>query len=65
MVVQRHEGTSMRAPHSPRKVFISHASEDKDGFVRSLAQVLNSVGIDVWYDEYSLKAGDSEVISAK
>jgi hypothetical protein len=49
----------MRAPHSPRKVFISHASEDKDGFVRSLAQVLNSVGIDVWYDEYSLKAGDS------
>jgi hypothetical protein len=49
----------MPEPHSPRKVFISHASEDKDVFVRSLAEILNSVGVDVWYDEYSLKAGDS------
>jgi hypothetical protein len=49
----------MPAPRLTRKVFISHASEDKDGFVRSLAEILKSVGIDVWYDEYSLKAGDS------
>jgi TIR domain len=49
----------MPESHSLRKVFISHASEDKDGFVRSLAEILNTVGVDVWYDEYSLKAGDS------
>jgi hypothetical protein len=44
--------------HLVRKVFISCASEDKD-FVGSLAEILKKVGIDVWYDEYSLKAGDS------
>lgn len=40
-------------------VFISHASEDKDAFVRPLAEALLQVGIKVWYDEYSLKLGDS------
>ena len=40
-------------------VFISHASEDKDVFVRSLAQALHSLGLRVWYDEFTLKLGDS------
>lgn len=40
-------------------VFISHASEDKDAFVRPLANALVQAGIKVWYDEYSLKLGDS------
>lgn len=40
-------------------VFISHASEDKDGFVRGLAQGLRERGVDVWYDEFELKVGDS------
>ena len=40
-------------------VFISHASEDKDGFVRELAQKLTSAGLAVWYDEFSLVWGDS------
>lgn len=40
-------------------VFISHASEDKDAFVRPLAEALLNSGIKVWYDEYSLKLGDS------
>jgi hypothetical protein len=40
-------------------VFICHASEDKKHFVRPLAQALKASGIDVWYDEYSLKLGDS------
>jgi hypothetical protein len=39
--------------------FISHASEDKDGFVRPLAIALASLGASVWYDEFSLKLGDS------
>lgn len=41
------------------KVFISHASEDKDSFVRSLAEALRGRRLDVWYDEYVLRIGDS------
>jgi len=40
-------------------VFISHASEDKEPFVRSLAKELKNKGISVWYDEFTLKLGDS------
>ncbi len=40
-------------------VFISHASEDKDSFVRPLAVALKQLGASVWYDEFSLKLGDS------
>jgi hypothetical protein len=40
-------------------VFISHASEDKDTFVRPLAVALQSLGVSVWYDEFSLKTGES------
>jgi hypothetical protein len=40
-------------------VFISHASEDKDAIVRSLANALTAKGLKVWYDEFSLRIGDS------
>jgi hypothetical protein len=40
-------------------VFISHASEDKDEIVRPLAHALRDEGLDVWYDEFELKIGDS------
>jgi len=40
-------------------VFISHATSDKDDFVRPLAQALRNVGISVWFDEFELKLGDS------
>jgi hypothetical protein len=39
--------------------FISHASEDKDAFVRVLADRLRTSGFSVWYDEFELKIGDS------
>lgn len=39
--------------------FICHASEDKDSFVRPLAIELSNRGYKVWYDEFSLKLGDS------
>ena len=39
-------------------VFISHASEDKD-FVHPLAVALQSLGVSVWYAEFSLRLGDS------
>jgi hypothetical protein len=46
---------------SPKKwdVFISHATEDKDDLVRPLALALRKRGVSVWYDEFSLKLGDS------
>lgn len=39
--------------------FISHASEDKDEFVRPLANALQQAGHNIWYDEFSLTIGDS------
>ena len=39
--------------------FICHASEDKDDFVRPLAQLLSQQHLEVWYDEFSLSIGDS------
>ena len=40
--------------------FISHASEDKESFVRELVDVLmKDYNIKVWYDEFSIKWGDS------
>ncbi|BAZ65486.1 MAG: toll/interleukin-1 receptor domain-containing protein [Pelatocladus maniniholoensis HA4357-MV3] len=40
-------------------VFVSHASEDKDIFVRELASRLRQKDYRVWYDELTLKLGDS------
>jgi len=40
-------------------LFICHASEDKDDFVRPLAEFLQRENVEVWYDEFSLKLGDS------
>lgn len=40
-------------------VFVCHASEDKDDFVRPLAQALEESGLLVWYDEFALSVGDS------
>ncbi|MDP9349919.1 MAG: DUF1883 domain-containing protein [Chloroflexota bacterium] len=40
-------------------VFISHASEDKDEVVRPLAHALQDQGLEVWYDEFELRIGDS------
>ena len=41
------------------QIFISHASEDKDAFVRPLVHALKAYGLRVWYDEFSLRPGDS------
>lgn len=39
--------------------FISHASEDKERFVRPLAEALAGLGARIWYDEFTLKPGMS------
>lgn len=40
-------------------MFISHASEDKDEVVRPLAKALSDRRLEVWYDEFTLRMGDS------
>ncbi|RJF94679.1 toll/interleukin-1 receptor domain-containing protein [Oleomonas cavernae] len=45
--------------HAGWDAFISHASEDKETFVRPLANALVSLGVSVWYDEFTLNIGDS------
>jgi hypothetical protein len=40
-------------------VFICHASEDKESFVQPLARSLRRQHLEVWYDDFSLKLGDS------
>ena len=40
-------------------VFISHAWEDKDDFVRPLARALEARRLRPWYDEFTLRPGDS------
>lgn len=46
-------------PKEQYDFFISHASEDKDSVVRPLVNALHQKGVTVWYDEFSLKVGDS------
>ncbi len=40
-------------------LFISHASEDKEEIARPLAEHLRAKGYNVWFDEMTLKLGDS------
>jgi TIR domain len=40
-------------------LFLSHASEDKDGIARPLYEALIAAGISVWFDEAVLELGDS------
>ncbi len=49
----------LRSKENHFDVFISHASEDKDDFVRPFAELLRDQGLKVWYDEFELKIGDS------
>jgi hypothetical protein len=49
----------MRTAPPQWDAFISHAWEDKESFVRPLAHALTALGATVWYDEFSLKLGDS------
>ncbi len=39
--------------------FISHASEDKNSIAEPLAIKLKDMGVNVWYDKFTLKLGDS------
>lgn len=42
-----------------KKVFLSHASEDKDTVAKPLKALLEARGYEVWLDEFELHVGDS------
>ncbi len=46
---------------SAPKVFVSHASEDKERFVVEFARRLRENGVDAWLDQWEMKPGDSLV----
>lgn len=48
-------------PVGAPRVFVSHASEDKDRFVVDFARRLRAAGIDAWLDHWELQPGDSLV----
>src|SRR6185312_12727621 len=61
-LVRHTEQTSSLPSEQPARdfdVFISHASEDKNEVVRPLAEALRKGGLEVWYDEFELRIGDS------
>ena len=43
------------------RVFISHASEDKERFVLDFGEKLRSKGVDAWIDKWEMHPGDSLV----
>jgi TIR domain-containing protein len=45
--------------HKMWDLFISHAREDKDAVARPLAALLEQAGLRVWFDEQTLRLGDS------
>lgn len=58
-LVQDNTPPSLASGGRAHDVFISHASEDKEEIVRPLADALMAEGLDVWYDEFTLRIGDS------
>ena len=61
-LVQQHPSVPTDSATSSRNgydVFISHASEDKEDVVRPLAHELESGGLRVWFDEFTLRIGDN------
>ncbi|HAT7956455.1 TPA: TIR domain-containing protein [Legionella pneumophila] len=59
VIVKDQEYAKERSEYEKPLAFISHDSRDKDPLVRELALELSKLMCPVWYDEYSLKVGDS------
>lgn len=60
LVSLRDRGYALRRSEYEKPLaFISHDSRDKDALVRELAHKMTQLMCPVWYDEFSLKVGDS------
>ncbi len=55
----RFSSITSSSPQPSYDAFISHATEDKNDLVRSLAELLQKNGFSIWYDDFQLKVGDS------
>jgi len=53
------ESKSAVKPEEEWDVFVSHASEDKEAIATPLAEALRANDLRVWYDDFSLRLGDS------
>jgi TIR domain-containing protein len=51
----------MEEPSTSPKVFLCHATEDKERFVLAFARKLRERGIDAWLDKWEIQPGDSLV----
>lgn len=58
-LIQRDQAPQVLADARAYDVFISHASEDKESVARPLAHALRDAGLEVWFDEFELRIGDS------
>jgi hypothetical protein len=59
VIVRDRKYASVKSAIDKPLAFISHDSADKDALVRDLAVELTKISCFVWYDEFSLKVGDS------
>jgi hypothetical protein len=59
VLVRDREYAEKRSALQKPMAFISHDTRDKDSLVRELALEMSKLMCRVWYDEYSLKVGDS------
>jgi len=59
LTVRDGEYSEARSRNKRPVAFICHDSRDKEPFVRELATVLQKMLLFVWYDEFSLRIGDS------
>jgi hypothetical protein len=57
--MQPAERISAAKPEDEWDVFVSHASEDKEAIATPLAEALRANDLQVWYDDFSLRLGDS------
>jgi len=57
--IEQSKGVASRRSPQRWDVFICHATEDKKDIADPLARNLSARGLEVWYDEFSLKLGDS------
>ncbi len=55
----RRRGDVRERRNRAMKVFISHATEDKESVARPLANALRERRVEVWFDEFVLRPGDS------
>ncbi|WP_395714853.1 toll/interleukin-1 receptor domain-containing protein [Reyranella sp.] len=53
------EMTTLPVPKTFPRVYLAHASEDHNTLAKPLAEAMLAKGIEVWFDEWEIRTGDS------